>query len=94
MEAHLVVSLCEYVSSDKKPQLKGQVRDRQIAISTGTPMVINDQDHDVEGLVEQDFAEEAPETVQYIISQVKLSKASKIFRAPKPDRLPLVILTE
>ncbi|KAI1053265.1 hypothetical protein LB506_012308 [Fusarium annulatum] len=54
------------------------VRDRQIAISTGTPMVINDQDHDVEELVDQDFTEEAPETVQYIISQVKLSKAIRI----------------
>ncbi|KAH7229799.1 hypothetical protein BKA60DRAFT_443178 [Fusarium oxysporum] len=54
------------------------VRDRQIAISTGTPMVINDEDHDVEELVEEDFPEEAPETVQYIISQVKLSKAMRI----------------
>jgi hypothetical protein len=48
-------------------------------------MVINDEDHDVEELIEEDFPEEAPETVQYIISQVKLSKASKIFHAPKPD---------
>ncbi|KAF5622703.1 cutinase transcription factor 1 beta [Fusarium tjaetaba] len=51
------------------------VRDRQIAISTGTPMVINDEDHDVEELSEEDFTEEGPETVQYIVSQVKLSKA-------------------
>ncbi|KLO89430.1 cutinase transcription factor 1 beta [Fusarium fujikuroi] len=67
------------------------VRDRQIAISTGTPMVINDQDHDVEGLVEQDFAEEAPETVQYIISQVKLSKAMArlYFSHCSPSRLSL-----
>ncbi|QGI62734.1 hypothetical protein CEK26_006693 [Fusarium fujikuroi] len=67
------------------------VRDRQIAISTGTPMVINDQDHDVEELIEQDFAEEAPEIVQYIISQVKLSKAMArlYFSHCSPSRLPL-----
>ncbi|KNA98088.1 hypothetical protein FOXG_02524 [Fusarium oxysporum f. sp. lycopersici 4287] len=41
-------------------------------------MVINDEDHDVEELIEEDFPEEAPETVQYIISQVKLSKAMRI----------------
>ncbi|KAH7171688.1 hypothetical protein DER46DRAFT_622571 [Fusarium sp. MPI-SDFR-AT-0072] len=50
------------------------VRDRQIAISTGTPMVINDEDHDVEELADDDFPEETPETAQYIIAQVKLSK--------------------
>ncbi|SCN97666.1 related to cutinase transcription factor 1 beta [Fusarium fujikuroi] len=84
-------SKMSHEESDKKPQLKGQVRDRQIAISTGTPMVINDQDHDVEGLVEQDFAEEAPETVQYIISQVKLSKAMArlYFSHCSPSRLSL-----
>ncbi|KAF4955661.1 hypothetical protein FGADI_4354 [Fusarium gaditjirri] len=53
------------------------VRDRQIAISTGTPMVINDMDHDVEELVKEDFPEEGVETVQYIISQVQLSRAVK-----------------
>ncbi|KAF4337288.1 d-lactate dehydrogenase (cytochrome) [Fusarium beomiforme] len=45
------------------------VRDRQIAISTGTPMVINDDDHDVEELLEGDFPDEPPEIVQYIIAQ-------------------------
>ncbi|KAF5651869.1 d-lactate dehydrogenase (cytochrome) [Fusarium sp. NRRL 25303] len=62
-----------------------------IAISTGTPMVINDQDHDVEELVEEDFAEEAPETVHYIISQVKLSKAMArlYFSHCSPSRLSL-----
>ncbi|KAI8415757.1 hypothetical protein FOFC_05384, partial [Fusarium oxysporum] len=67
------------------------VRDRQIAISTGTPMVINDEDHDVEELVEEDFPEEAPETVQYIISQVKLSKAMArlYFSHCSPSRLSL-----
>ncbi|KAM0468664.1 hypothetical protein ACHAP7_010646 [Fusarium lateritium] len=51
------------------------VRDRQIAISTGTPMIINDLDYDVEELVLQDFPEEATETAQYMIAQAKLSKA-------------------
>ncbi|KAF5671935.1 cutinase transcription factor 1 beta [Fusarium denticulatum] len=67
------------------------VRDRQIAISTGTPMVINDEDHDVEELTEQDFTEEGPETVQYIVSQVKLSKAMArlYFSHCSPSRLSL-----
>nr|RBQ89578.1 hypothetical protein FVER53263_05712 [Fusarium verticillioides] len=67
------------------------VRDRQIAISTGTPMVINDEDHDVEELSEEDFTEEGPETVQYIVSQVKLSKAMArlYFSYCSPSRLSL-----
>lgn len=48
-------------------------------------MVINDEDHDVEELIEGDFPEEGPETVQYTISQVKLSKAGKMFHPPKPS---------
>ncbi|KAF5976576.1 cutinase transcription factor 1 beta [Fusarium bulbicola] len=51
-------------------------------------MVINDQDHDVEELIEQDFPEEAPETVQYTISQVKLSKAVNVkTSAPQGDQI-------
>ncbi|KAG9505100.1 hypothetical protein J7337_002066 [Fusarium musae] len=67
------------------------VLDRQIAISTGTPMVINDEDHDVEELSEEDFTEEGPETVQYIVSQVKLSKAMArlYFSYCSPSRLSL-----
>ncbi|KAF5656456.1 cutinase transcription factor 1 beta [Fusarium circinatum] len=67
------------------------IRDRQIAISTGTPMAINDEDHDVEELIQGDFTEEAPETVQYIISQVKLSKAVArlYFSHCSPSRLSL-----
>ncbi|KAF5548519.1 d-lactate dehydrogenase (cytochrome) [Fusarium napiforme] len=62
-----------------------------IAISTGTPMVINDEDHDVEELVEEDFPNEALERVQYIISQVKLSKAMArlYFSHCSPSRLSL-----
>ncbi|KAF5974136.1 cutinase transcription factor 1 beta [Fusarium coicis] len=84
---------CLYVSTsgDSKHQLTDQVRDRQIAISTGTPMVINDEDHDVEELSEEDFTEEGPETVQYIVSQVKLSKAMArlYFSHCSPSRLSL-----
>ncbi|KAG7419140.1 Cutinase transcription factor 1 alpha [Fusarium oxysporum f. sp. rapae] len=67
------------------------VRDRQIAISTGTPMVINDEDHDVEELADDDFPEETPETAQYIIAQVKLSKvvAGLYFSHCSPSRLAL-----
>ncbi|CAG7558114.1 unnamed protein product [Fusarium equiseti] len=53
------------------------VRDRQIAISTGTPMVINDMDYDVEELVVEDLSDEPRETAQYIVAQVKLNKAAK-----------------
>ncbi|EKJ73181.1 hypothetical protein FPSE_06605 [Fusarium pseudograminearum CS3096] len=45
------------------------VRDRQIAISTGTPMVINDMDYDVEELVMDDLIDESAETAQYIVAQ-------------------------
>lgn len=55
------------------------VRDRQISLSTGTPMVINDADHDVEELVMEDLTDETPETAQYIISQMELSKAGEMF---------------
>ncbi|KAF4453774.1 hypothetical protein F53441_3600 [Fusarium austroafricanum] len=64
------------------------VRDRQIAISTGTPMVIHDEDYDVEELAEHDLAEEAPETVQYMIAQVKLM-ARLYFSHCSPSRLLL-----
>ncbi|KAM0563179.1 hypothetical protein ACHAPJ_000895 [Fusarium lateritium] len=67
------------------------IRDRQVSISTGTPMAINDLDHDVEELGAQDFPDEAPETAQYIISQVELNKAVArlYFLHCSPSRLPL-----
>ncbi|KAL6916285.1 hypothetical protein FSST1_007780 [Fusarium sambucinum] len=67
------------------------VRDRQIAISTGTPMVINDMDYDVEELVVEDLADESAETAQYIVAQVKLNKAvaQMYFAHCSPSRLPL-----
>ncbi|KAF0640694.1 hypothetical protein FPSE5266_20193 [Fusarium pseudograminearum] len=67
------------------------VRDRQIAISTGTPMVINDMDYDVEELVMDDLIDESAETAQYIVAQVKLNKevARMYFLHCSPSRLPL-----
>ncbi|KAK6712222.1 hypothetical protein SNK05_006677 [Fusarium graminearum] len=67
------------------------VRDRQIAISTGTPMVINDMDYDVEELVVEDLVDESVETAQYIVAQVKLNKevARMYFSHCSPSRLPL-----
>jgi hypothetical protein len=51
-----------------------KIRDRQTSLSTGTPMVINDLDHDVEELVMEDLSDETPETARYIISQMELNK--------------------
>ncbi|KAM0414486.1 hypothetical protein ACHAPD_007742 [Fusarium lateritium] len=69
------------------PQLTKQVRDRQIAISTGTPMVINDMDYDVEELVVEDLVDESAETAQYIVAQVKLNKAGKLPHTSSVDIL-------
>jgi hypothetical protein len=56
------------------------VRDRQISLSTGSPMVINDADHDVEELVPEDLPDETPETVRYLIGQIGLNKIGKFTR--------------
>ncbi|PTD07899.1 D-lactate dehydrogenase [cytochrome], mitochondrial [Fusarium culmorum] len=53
------------------------VRDRQIAISTGTPMVINDMDYDVEELVAEDLVDESVETAQYIVAQRQCNKSKE-----------------
>lgn len=84
------------MSSEQRSQWKRiwwclYVRDRQIAISTGTPMVINDMDYDVEEFVVGDLADEPIETAQYIVAQVKLNKAvaRMYFSHCSPSRLPL-----
>ncbi|KAM0329312.1 hypothetical protein ACHAQA_004617 [Verticillium albo-atrum] len=66
-----------------------RVRDRQTSLSTGTPMVINDWDHDVEALLPEDLADETPETVRYIMAQVELNKAAArlYFAHCSPPRL-------
>ncbi|OQU98289.1 Fungal specific transcription factor domain-containing protein [Cladophialophora immunda] len=67
------------------------IRDRQVCLSTGAPMVINDLDHDVEDLTIEDFPDESPETAQYIIAQASLNKAasSMFFRYCSPSQLHL-----
>jgi hypothetical protein len=52
------------------------VRDRQVSFSTGTPMVINEFDHDVEDLAMDDLREETPQTARYMIAQVTLNKTA------------------
>lgn len=54
------------------------IRDRQTSLSTGTPMVINDADHDVEELVPEDLPDETPETVRYLIGQLSLNRTGKL----------------
>ncbi|KAH6988863.1 fungal-specific transcription factor domain-containing protein, partial [Ilyonectria sp. MPI-CAGE-AT-0026] len=52
------------------------IRDRQVSLSTGPPMVISDIDFDVEDLTMDDFPDETLETARYIIAQVSLNKAA------------------
>ncbi|KAI1610996.1 fungal-specific transcription factor domain-containing protein [Exophiala viscosa] len=54
------------------------IRDRQVCLSTGPPMSINDLDCDVEDLTMEDFPDESPETAQYIIGQVSLNKIDPV----------------
>lgn len=52
------------------------VRDRQVSFSTGTPMVINELDYDVEDLTMDDLARESPETARYVVAQAMLNKTA------------------
>lgn len=52
-----------------------QIRDRQISISLGKPMIIHDCDCDVELLSEDDLTGESLETVAYVLAQARLSIA-------------------
>ncbi|KAH8879527.1 hypothetical protein GQ53DRAFT_854621, partial [Thozetella sp. PMI_491] len=57
------------------------IRDRQISLSLGKPMLINDHDCDVEFPVAEDFSDETPGTALYVIAQARLSiSASTIYR--------------
>ena len=60
------------------------IRDRQISLSTGTPMVINDADFDVEELVPEDIPDEDPETVRYLIGQMSLNMTGIRMPIPYP----------
>ncbi|OJJ02046.1 hypothetical protein ASPVEDRAFT_655161 [Aspergillus versicolor CBS 583.65] len=67
------------------------IRDRQISISLGKPMIIHDSDCDVELLREDDLKGESSETVKYVLAQARLSIAvSNILRtyfAPSRETL-------
>jgi hypothetical protein len=52
-----------------------QIRDRQISISLGKPMIIHDSDCDVELLREDDLKGESRDTVAYALAQARLSIA-------------------
>lgn len=67
------------------------IRDRQVSLSTGPPMVISDIDFDVEDLTMDDFPDEPPETARYMIAQVSLNKAASnmFFCHCSPRRLAL-----
>ncbi|KAJ5418111.1 uncharacterized protein N7487_001661 [Penicillium crustosum] len=51
------------------------IRDRQISISLGKPMIIHDCDCDVELISEGDLVDESPETIAYVLAQARLSIA-------------------
>ncbi|KIV93367.1 hypothetical protein, variant [Exophiala mesophila] len=67
------------------------MRDRQIALAMGVPMVINDLDFDVEELTLDDFPDEPRDAALYIITQASLSRqvSSLFFAYCCPKRLPL-----
>lgn len=52
------------------------IRDRQVSLSTGAPMVINDLDHDVEPLAISDFDDDEKHIAEYMISQASLNKVT------------------
>ncbi|KAM6512093.1 hypothetical protein FALCPG4_017078 [Fusarium falciforme] len=49
------------------------IRDRQLSMSLGKPMIINDQDCDTKPLTAQDMPDESPETIAYAVAQAQLS---------------------
>ena len=55
-----------------------QIRDRQLCFSMGVPVVVNDQDYDVEELTMDDFPEGEAEVARYIILSVELNQAGKL----------------
>ena len=65
------------------------IRDRQLALSTGVPLVINDLEHDVEDLKREDFHSESIQTADYIIAQASLNQtaASLYLRYCSPTKM-------
>lgn len=54
-----------------------QIRDRQVSLCLGMPMIINDDDCTLEDLTLEDFPSEPRETAQYIIAQASLSRTGQ-----------------
>ena len=50
-----------------------QIRDRQISLSLGKPMIISSHDCDIEPVTESDFPEEPREIGRYVVAQARLS---------------------
>lgn len=55
-----------------------KIRDRQVSLAMGIPMVINDLDSDIEDLTQNDFPTESEETAEYVMAQANLSRISKL----------------
>lgn len=69
--------LAKFPSTIQIPLLTGklQIRDRQISISLGKPMIINDDDCDVNFPTGDDLPGESQDTISYILAQASLSIA-------------------
>lgn len=64
------------------------IRDRQLSLSIGAPMIINDLEYDVDDLTIDDFPFESAETTAYVMSQASLNRtvSSLYFRYCSPAR--------
>lgn len=62
------------------------MRDRQVCVATGAPMVINDLDFDVEEPTLEDFPDETKEIANYIIAQSQLNRICKSSIQPSCTR--------
>ena len=72
-----MVSLCRSTALLAVYLLKAKIRDRQVSLSTGTPMIINDLDCDIEPLDLEDFPQESQETAKYVMLQAELNLTGK-----------------
>ena len=54
-----------------------KIRDRQVSLAVGAPMVINDLDCDIEDLAPEDFEDGFENTAHYLIALASLSKISE-----------------
>ncbi|KAF2168523.1 hypothetical protein M409DRAFT_21273 [Zasmidium cellare ATCC 36951] len=68
------------------------IRDRQVSLSMGSPLIINDLDCDVELPRPQDFNDDESTTARYIRLQAELNRTTSLlfYRHCSPTRLRLV----